>query len=107
MNLSPIQKELIGRGTMAVVAAALAVGATKLLLIAIRSVSPSPDDGSEFLAEVLFPVVIVMYVLAAFLTCFVFSAWDSSKSNLGRTMVISDFVRDLFEAIVTGSWLNL
>ncbi|MDB5291276.1 MAG: hypothetical protein JWL69_2517 [Phycisphaerales bacterium] len=100
MYLTKTQKELISRVTMAVVALALFITATVLLVEMVRV--------SGFgLGRLLIPVIVVLYVVALVFACFVFSSWDSRRSNVGRTMTIGDKLSNgisvLFE-VLWGWW---
>jgi hypothetical protein len=90
-----MQRELISRGTMAVVAIGLATASTRLLLYFINAEKWMANNSAYddlAMIRLLIPIIIVLYILAAVFGCFVFSAWDKRSSNIGRVMSIGDKV---------------
>lgn len=107
MQLTPTQKELISRGTMATFALLLAAVATKLLFVSLRSAAWSEDAGAGdgfALGQLLLPVIVLLYLVAITFGCFVFSARDPRRSNVGRVMHIADQARDGLSLIARGFW---
>lgn len=97
MDLTPTQKELISRVTMGAVALGFVAVATWLMVMMIRM-------GGFDLGRILIPVIVLLYLVAAVFGCFVFSSWDSRRSNIGRTMAIGDKLSDGISSLFEWCW---
>ena len=89
MRLSRVQRELISRGTILIIAAVITWLATDLLRLMVSAEKGLLDSGGEdnwILARLMIPVAVFLYLSAAGLTALCICPMDPRRTDLGKTM---------------------